>query len=183
MSVQARAHPALTADVVLIAVGRDDLEVLLVRRDAPPFQDTWAFPGGFVDVGEAPEDAARRELAEETSIRGVPLGQLGTFGDPGRDPRGHVVTVAYVGMVPSDLAPPPEAGSDAAQARWWSMDDLPPLAFDHAGILTCALRRLRRGLTGILQDTGFVPETLTLAELRAAGEMVCRALRDRAGDL
>lgn len=179
MTIQDHSHPALTADVVLLAVGLDDLEVLLIRRDAPPFQDAWAFPGGFVEVGESPEETARRELAEETSMRGVRLEQLSAFGDPGRDPRGRVVTVAFMGVVPSDVSHPVEAGSDAAQARWWSVEDLPRLAFDHDCILTCALNRLRQELAWLLEDTGLMPETLTLAELRTAGGIVSRVLHDK----
>lgn len=179
MASQGHSHPALTADVVLFASGPDDLEVLLIQRDAPPFQDAWAFPGGFVDIGESLEEAARRELAEETSIRGVPLDQLGAFGDPERDPRGHVVTVAFLGLIPSEVIHPPEAGSDAAQAQWWSVDNLPRLAFDHARILTCALQQLRQELAWSLEEAGLLLDTFTLAELRAAGEMVARVLREQ----
>lgn len=146
MSIQDYPHPALTADIVLLAAGNAP-QVLLIQRDKPPFRGTWALPGGFVKVGESPEDAARRELEEETAIRGIQLEQLRVFGDPGRDPRGHVVTIVFLGLLGRERSPdqpPPhvEAGSDAARARWWSIDDLPPLAFDHADILAHALQRL-----------------------------------------
>jgi 8-oxo-dGTP diphosphatase len=151
MSIQDYPHTALTADVVLLAPGDGDLQVLLIQRDKAPFRGAWALPGGFVNVGESPEDAARRELEEETDIRDVPLEQLHVFGDPGRDPRGHVVTVVFLGLLGPDWSADQhprhvEAGSDAADARWWSINDLPPLAFDHADILAYALQRVRAKL-------------------------------------
>ncbi len=172
MSIQDYSHPALTVDVVLFATGQVPLEVLLIQRESPPFEQAWAFPGGFVDLGEAPEEAARRELAEETDVRGVPLEQVATFGDPGRDPRGHVVTVAFLALVPADMAHRTEAGSDAARTRWWPVDQLPPLAFDHHRILRCALRQLRERLTCIVQGAGFVAGSLTMHQLRAIGDVV-----------
>lgn len=115
--------------------------MLLVRRGREPYAGTWAFPGGFVELGESLESAARRELGEETGLVGVALRQLGAFGDPGRDPRGWVVTVAYTGVVPDERAELVEEGDDAAEARWWPTEDLPPLAFDHGKILEYALQR------------------------------------------
>jgi 8-oxo-dGTP diphosphatase len=176
MSIQDYPHPALTADVVLFAVGEGALQVLLIQRDKPPFEGSWAFPGGFVTVGEAPRDAARRELEEETHIQDVILEQLRTFGDPGRDPRGHVVTVTYLGVVDADALRRAEAGSDAAKACWWSVDELPSLAFDHADILAYALRRLRSKLTCIMDTPDVLPGDLTLGELRAACKIVARGV-------
>lgn len=178
MSRRDYTHPALTVDVVLFAVGQGCLEVLLVQRDGPPFEHEWAFPGGFVDPGEALEEAARRELAEETNIREVHLEQLEAFGDPGRDPRGHVVTVAFLGFVSADVVRSTEAGSDAAQARWWAVDQLPSLAFDHRDVLGCALRRLRQRLTYVLTGTDIVPGSLTIHQLRATGNVVNKALSE-----
>ena len=147
MSIHDYPHPALTVDVVLLAAGCGSLQVLLIQRDRPPFEGKWALPGGFVELGESPEDAASRELEEETGVRGVRLEQMRAFGDPGRDPRGHVVTLVFWGLVdrhgsPGELPCPVEAGSDAAVARWWSIGGLPPLAFDHGDILAYALRQL-----------------------------------------
>jgi 8-oxo-dGTP diphosphatase len=176
MSIQNYSHPALTADVVLFAVGEGALRVLLVQRDKPPFEGDWAFPGGFVNVGEAPRDAARRELEEETNIQDVVLEQLRAFGDPGRDPRGHVVTVAYLGVIRSDARRAAEAGSDAAQARWWSVDELPPLAFDHAEVFKVAFQRLQSKLTCITEARDVLPGDLTLGELRAACELAGRGV-------
>ncbi len=141
MPLEDYPHPSVTADVVIFTRREDDLQVLLIKRGHPPFEGRWAIPGGFVEVGESLEEAARRELEEETGVRDVHLEQLHTFGDPDRDPRGHVITVAYLALVPP--ATPTRAGDDAAEARWWPARDPPPLAFDHAGILACALRRLQ----------------------------------------
>ncbi|GGW17155.1 DNA hydrolase [Streptomyces globisporus] len=125
-----------TADVVLLAAGH----VLLIQRRWNPHAGSWALPGGHVDAGETSLRAAVRELEEETGIT-VPvdaLGQVGAFDAPGRDPRGRYVTVAYTAALPEPVAPTPL--DDAADARWWPLTDLPPLAFDHADILTAATR-------------------------------------------
>lgn len=172
MSIHDYPHPALTADVVLFALGKGALNVLLIQRDTPPFQGQWAFPGGFVNVGEAPRDAASRELEEETGIQDVNLEQLRTFGDPERDPRGHVVSVVYLGVVTATSPHRPHAGSDAAQARWWSVDALPPLAFDHASVLTHALQTLSSRLSPALERWGGLPDSLSLGDLRSAWEVV-----------
>jgi 8-oxo-dGTP diphosphatase len=129
--------PALTADAILLKGAGD---VLLIRRKDPPFAGAWALPGGFVDVGESVEDAARRELLEETGLRGDIVDLLSVYSDPRRDPRGHTVTVAFVMRVGGLVQV--EAGDDAAEARWFPMDALPPLAFDHDRILADARRWL-----------------------------------------
>ncbi|MFJ1597882.1 NUDIX domain-containing protein [Streptomyces sp. NPDC088261] len=124
----------LTADVVLIANGH----VLLIERGWDPFEGMWALPGGHVDAGETSLTAAARELAEETGIAvtTADLRQVGTFDAPGRDPRGRYVTVAYAATLPRPVQP--SAGDDAAAARWWPLDALPVLAFDHAAIVRAA---------------------------------------------
>ncbi len=180
MALEDYDHPALTTDVVLLSVGAGQLNVLLIQRGKSPFQGAWAFPGGFVDIGESPFEAAARELEEETNIRDVPLEQLRAFGDPERDPRGHTVTIAYLAVVTAREVRHVEAGSDAAQLRWWSVKDLPPLAFDHAEILDSALQRLHCKLRCALPEVGpalALPEELTLGELNAAQ----RAITERLG--
>ena len=126
-------RPALTVDIVLIKDGYKGPEILLIQRNHPPFAGHWALPGGFVDENEPLEAAARRELFEETGLAPVALQQLGAFGDPGRDPRGWTVSVAFWARIIDDVTP--RAGDDAADACWWPLSDLPPLAFDHADIV------------------------------------------------
>ncbi|MEU4955799.1 NUDIX domain-containing protein [Streptomyces lavendulae] len=127
-----------TADVVVLTPGGD---VLLIERDWPPYEGHWACAGGHVDQGETSREAAARELAEETGVHVAAgdLRQIGVFDQPGRDPRGRYVTVAYLATVPVDT--PIAAGDDARAARWWPMHNLPErLAFDHADILGAAAR-------------------------------------------
>jgi 8-oxo-dGTP diphosphatase len=135
-------RPALTVDIVLFHVSGDDIEVLLIKRGREPFKGRWAFPGGFVDEGESLEAAAARELREETGLHGIKLEQLAAFGDPGRDPRGHTVSVVFYGTVRSRGAV--IAADDAAEAKWHSAAQPPALAFDHRKILRMAMKRLEQ---------------------------------------
>ena len=130
-----RSRFAVTVDIVVFDARRS--RVLLVRRAREPFAGCWALPGGFVEIDEDLEDAAHRELHEETGVAGIALRQLGSFGRPGRDPRARVVSVAYVGVLPEGT-PAPRAGSDAGELRWFARDALPALAFDHAEIIAAA---------------------------------------------
>ncbi|WP_019357998.1 NUDIX hydrolase [Streptomyces sp. AA1529] len=125
-----------TADVVVTTT---DGRVLLIERGWAPYEGAWALPGGHVDRGETSREAAARELFEETGVLAAPdeLEQIGVFDTPGRDPRGRYVTVAYHLTVVSGT--PAQAGDDARDARWWPLNALPPLAFDHADILTAAV--------------------------------------------
>jgi len=173
--------PSVTVDLVIFTVTDTDLKVLLIKRKGHPFKGQWAIPGGFVDVGdvhddqgESVEDAAHRELAEET---GLPIGscyleQLYTFGNPGRDPRMRVITVAYYALISPDKAPLVHAGDDAADAQWFSVDGLSELAFDHDEILAMAVRRIRGKID--YTDIAFelVPRTFTVAELRSVHEAI-----------
>ncbi len=164
-------YPAVSVDVVIFTLREDDLQALLVQRKNPPFEGRWAIPGGFVEEDESLEVAARRELAEETGVRDVYLEQLYTFGDPCRDPRGRVITVAYLALVPSPLTV--EAGSDASHARWWSVYQLPlRLAFDHDKILSYALQRLRYKLEYTAAGFQLLPPTFTLTEIQQGYEIV-----------
>lgn len=136
-------RPALTVDVVALRGEGTSREVLLVRRRLSPYDGFWALPGGFVDENEPLEAAARRELAEETGLRaGPPMRQVGTFGDPGRDPRGWTVSVVFLlelGDEPTDV----RGGDDAEEAAWHPVDAPPPLAFDHDRVVATALEACR----------------------------------------
>ena len=133
-------RPAVTVDIVVLS---DDVsEVLLIRRKHPPFEKHWALPGGFINMEESLEASALRELGEETGITDITLTEVGTFGEPSRDPRGRVITVAYTAVVEKSTLKI-EAGSDASEAAWFSSTDLPKLAFDHGEIIRKALKKLK----------------------------------------
>src|SRR6516162_6499682 len=134
----------VTADVVLFTIRDRKLHLLLIKRLAKPFENRYALPGGFVHEDESLDAAANRELREETGVDKVYLEQLYTFGDPKRDPRGRVVTVAYYALVPHQQSL--QAGTDASDAAWFPIDDLPSLAFDHRKIADYAHQRLRNKL-------------------------------------
>jgi len=135
-------RPAVTVDIVIVSRDRKP-RVLLIRRKIAPFKGCWAIPGGFVEIDEPLEDAARRELLEETGVRMKHLAQLHTFGDPRRDPRGRNIAVAYLAEVHAvDLEP--RAGDDAAEVGWFSLARPPKLAFDHKDILAVARQFLKR---------------------------------------
>jgi len=161
----------VTVDVVIFTIREGALRVLLVRRGIPPFEGQYAIPGGFVREEEPLEDAARRELEEEAGVRNVYLEQLYTFGDPARDPRGRVITVAYYALIASDKVSLAASG-DAAEARWFSMSDLPPVAFDHQRILDYALERLRNKLEYTTVGFQLLPEKFALGDLQAVYEAI-----------
>jgi 8-oxo-dGTP diphosphatase len=164
-------RPSVTVDIVIFALVEDDLQVLLIKRKNPPFAGMWAIPGGFVRMEESLEEAAARELAEETAVTDVYMEQLYTFGDPDRDPRTRVITVAYFALVPYD-AIEHHPGDDAAETGWWSMFDLPDLAFDHEQIVRYALTRLRYKLEYTSVGFRLLPDVFTLTELQQAYETI-----------
>ena len=171
-------RPALTVDCVVFGLDAAALKVLLIQRGEPPFVGAWALPGGFVQMDETLEAAALRELEEETGLTRLYLEQLYSFGDPGRDPRGRVVTVAYYALVRlADHAA--RAASDASAAAWFPVGALPELAFDHATITQRALERLR-GKLGY-QPIGFelLPAKFTLTELQRMYELILERPLDK----
>ncbi len=173
-------RPSVTVDVVIFTLRQQDLQVLLIRRKYAPFADYWAIPGGFVQMDESLKTAALRELEEETGVRDVYIEQLYTFGQPERDPRTRVITVAYLALVPATALPALQAGDDAAEAQWWSMSDLPPhIAFDHAEILNYALTRLRYKLEYSAVGFELLPPKFTLSELQSAYEIILGEKLDR----
>lgn len=134
-------RPAVTVDVAIVT-RQAKPRVLLIRRKNDPFAGCWALPGGFVDMDEPLEDAARRELLEETGVQAKELVQLHTFGDPGRDPRGRTISVVYLALVDADQLEP-RADDDAAEVGWFSLPKPPKLAFDHKEILACVRKHLK----------------------------------------
>lgn len=173
-----RFNAAVATDIVVFSIRNGRLVILLVRRGIDPFKGQWALPGGFVAGDEFLDACARRELAEETAVANVYLEQLASFGAPARDPRGRVVSVAYLGLLRLD-AQVPTAGSDADETDWHDVEKLPPLAFDHAEIIALARRRLvsKLGYSNIILQ--LMPETFTLAELQSASEIVTGAALDK----
>lgn len=162
---------ALTVDCVVFGLDEDDLQVLLIQRDLPPFEGDWALPGGFVRLDETLDEAARRELSEETGIKNVFLEQLYTIGTVNRDPRERVVTVAYYALVNlSDHRV--QAATDARNAAWFAVDDVPSLAFDHEEILEMAHERLRGKVR--YQPIGFelLPPKFTLRQIQHLYEVI-----------
>jgi 8-oxo-dGTP diphosphatase len=134
-------RPAVTVDLVVVTREREP-RVLLIRRKHEPFAGMWAIPGGFVDMDEGLEAAARRELQEETGTVVDDIEQLGAFGDPGRDPRGRTISVVFLARVNAAQLRP-QAADDAAEVGWHPLQQLPKLAFDHDRILECARQRLK----------------------------------------
>ena len=183
-------RPAVTVDMVVLAIVGFELRVLLIRRGQPPHRGRWALPGGFVhtsddgDQGESLDAAAARELREETALRpeDVFLQQFRAFGRPGRDPRGRVISIGYFALVPADLLTRTRAGDDAAAAQWCPVADVErrKLAFDHAEILACALQTMReRLLLEVRIAASLVPLEFTKAELRRVFEAVAGQSYDK----
>lgn len=157
--------PSVTVDTIIFALSEQETKVLLIKRKYPPFAGKWAIPGGFVEVNEALSIAASRELEEETGLKNVSLKQFCTYGDPGRDPRGHTVTITYhtfLAEIPSGLS----GADDADDASWFSVNSLPELAFDHDRVLNDAIRDLYIRLETTLRMTDFFSQDLKLSQLR-----------------
>jgi 8-oxo-dGTP diphosphatase len=169
---------ALTVDCVVFGLDDQELKVMLIQRGLPPFEGKWALPGGFVRVDETLDEAARRELQEETGLSKIFLEQLYTFSEVDRDPRERIVSVAYYALV-NLRDHQVHAATDAQDAAWFGVHDVPSLAFDHAEILRLALERLRGKLR--YQPVGFelLPRKFTLSELQHLYELVLERPLDK----
>ncbi|WP_077799566.1 NUDIX domain-containing protein [Streptomyces sp. JHA26] len=171
---------AVTVDLAVLTLRAGALHVLLVERGQEPYAGRWALPGGFLLPEESAEEAARRELAEETGladVTGLHLEQLRTYSEPGRDPRMRVVSVAFTALLPDP--PEPHAGTDAAEARWVPYDTARDLAFDHDRILADARERVGAKLEYTCLATAFCPAEFTLGELQQVYETVWGTALDR----
>lgn len=163
--------PSVTVDIVVFTIKDKDLKILLIKRELEPFKDKWAIPGGFVLEGETLEQAAKRELSEETNVKDIYLEQLYSFGDPNRDPRGWVITIAYYALISSDNLNI-LASTDAKDVKWFSVNKLPELAFDHDKILQTALNRLRAKLEYTNVALELLPKKFTLTQLQNTHEII-----------
>jgi 8-oxo-dGTP diphosphatase len=163
-------RPSVTVDTVAFAIDRSTLRVLMVRRGRPPFEGRWALPGGFIDMEEDAEPAARRELCEETGVEvgpSSPFEPLGFYAAPGRDPRGRTISLVFATALPP---PPPQpiGGDDASGASWIAADPVgEPLAFDHDAILADALAWLRDGIEAGPIGLALLPETFDRDDARS----------------
>ncbi len=174
-------RPSVTVDVVIFSIQGNDLKALLVQRNASPYAGMWAIPGGFVRMAEDLLDAARRELAEETGLHDVYLEQLYTFGAPERDPRTRVITVAYFALVSGATLRDQQlqASTDTSDVRWFSIYDLPALAFDHIAIVEYAMQRLRGKLTYTNIAAALLPPEFSLTELQKVYEIILHQPLDK----
>lgn len=169
-------HPAVTTDCVIFGFDGERLQVLLVERGIEPFKGRWAFPGGFIKMDETAEEGALRELKEETGMENAFIQQFHTFSNPLRDPRERVITIAFYALVRIQEV---KGGDDAASARWFPLDEIPALAFDHDHMLRMATQRLRQEIH--FHPIGFelLPEKFTLRELQSLYEAILGITFDR----
>lgn len=169
-------HPAVTTDCVIFGFDGERLQVLLIERGIEPFKGRWAFPGGFIKMDETAEEGAQRELKEETGMENAFIQQFHTFSNPLRDPRERVITIAFYALVRIQEV---KGGDDAASARWFPLDEIPALAFDHDQMLRMATQRLRQEIH--FHPIGFelLPEKFTLRELQSLYEAILGITFDR----
>ena len=169
-------RPAVTTDCVIFGYDGKELKVLLIERGIEPFKGCWAFPGGFLNMDEDALAGARRELKEETGLEDAFIEQFHTFSEPGRDPRGRVITIAHYALVKIQEV---EGGDDASQARWFPIGEVPPLAFDHDRILRMAMSRLKERIH--FEPVGFelLPDVFTMPQLQNLYEAILEVHFDR----
>ncbi len=170
--------PLVTVDIVILTVEGGKLKVLLIQRKQPPYQHMWAIPGGFIRTGETLEDAAERQLYEETNVKNIYLEQLYSFGAPERDPRARVITVAYYALISADRLSI-QANANAEDVRWFDTAELPELAFDHRHIVHLAWQRLKEQLKDSNISFQLLPEKFTLTELQRVYELILQKKLDK----
>ena len=175
---EAYEQPGITVDLAIFTVNNNKLKVMLVRRAEDPYKDFWSLPGGFIKQGESLEEAANRVLNEKTGVKNVYMEQLYTFGDPARDPRSRVITVAYFALIPwAQLAQP--ASEKVADLAWSHIDRVPKLAFDHKMILDYAVKRLRAKASYSNIVYGLMPVQFRLSELQTMYEIIINDKLDK----
>jgi 8-oxo-dGTP diphosphatase len=171
-------HPAVTVDCVIFGFDGKSLRILLIERGVEPFKGSWALPGGFVKIDETVDKAAIRELQEETNVRGIYMSQLSVFSEVDRDPRERVITVAFYALVkPSDHDV--IGGDDAASARWFSLDDYPPLVFDHEQIVKAAFAQLQRNFRAGNVGLELFEDKFSISQLYTLHSLVTKKEIDR----
>lgn len=170
--------PLVTVDIVVFTIQQNRLKVLLIQRKQAPYEHMWAIPGGFIHVGETLEQAASRRLKEETNLENIFLEQLYSFADPQRDPRARVITVSYYALISAEKLQL-EARANAEDVRWFSVTELPDLAFDHQQIVDFALSRLKERLETSSVAFQLLPEKFTLTELQRVYELVLSKTLDK----
>ncbi len=169
-------HPAVTTDAVVFGFDGNELKVLLIERGIEPYKGQWAFPGGFIKMDESAEEGAVRELQEETGLDNIYMEQVEVFSDVDRDPRERVITIAFLALVKLSEV---QAGDDADKAQWFSLDNIPTLAFDHDKILRVAFKKLKEKIH--FEPIGFelLPEVFTMPELQCLYEAILEVKFDR----
>lgn len=169
-------HPSVTTDCVIFGFDGNSLQVLLIERGIEPYKGRWAFPGGFLNPDETAEEGALRELKEETGLDGAYIEQFHTYTDPNRDSRERVITIAYYALVRIQEV---HGGDDAARAKWFPIEDVPQLAFDHDRILRDAMRQLRERIH--FEPIGFelLPEKFTMKDIQLLYEAILDVKFDR----
>lgn len=172
-------HPAVTTDCIVFGFDGTGLNILLIKRGIEPYKNSWAFPGGFIKMNETAEEGALRELHEETSIEDIYVEQLQAFTKVDRDPRERVITIAFTAFVRQEDYGYVKGGDDAKEAKWFSINELPPLAFDHEDILKIAIERLRNKIK--LEPIAFhlLNKTFTMTQVQSIYEAVLEQKYDR----
>jgi len=173
MTLEDYPKPSVTVDMIIFAIKENSLKILLVKRNIQPFKGEWALPGGFIHLEESLEDAAKRELQEETGVKEVYLEQLYTFGDTKRDPRGRVITISYFALIsPTQSEQELKATTDVSEAKWFDLKNLPFLAFDHSKIIQYAIKRLKWKFEYTPIVFSLLPKKFKIPEIRKIYETI-----------